>query len=148
MRLVRSLLLAALLLPAVSADAQTVVGTFRWQLQPYGAIVNLTVTQRPGGVFELIGYEEVCAGLLSRLPVTGVAVPQTDGRVMLGFTTINEFGRGLHTRAVIQLTDFNGFYSDNAGNSGFPFIFNPGSICPLGPRTGPISPDQGVPGPQ
>jgi hypothetical protein len=134
-----SMLALVVFLATTPAYAQT-IGTFRWQLQPYGAVVNLTVTQR-GGVYELIGYEEVCAGLLRRLPVTGAAVPQPDGRIMFGFTTINEFGRGLHTRAVIDFPSLNGFYSDNAGNTSQPFAFNPGTICPLGPRTGPSAPD-------
>ncbi|MGD9903455.1 MAG: hypothetical protein AB7U83_08285 [Vicinamibacterales bacterium] len=130
---------------AVPAQAQN-LGTFRWQLQPYGAVVNLTITARPGGMFDLVGYEEVCAGTLRRWPVTGVAVQQPDGRIMFGFTTINDAGHGLHTRAVIQLPDFNGFYADNAGNGlvGGPpaiFAFNPGVVCPLGPRTSPNVPD-------
>ncbi|MGE0361040.1 MAG: hypothetical protein AB7H93_13870 [Vicinamibacterales bacterium] len=143
-----SVLLLALLVSAAGAAparAQT-LGTFRWQLQPYGAVVNLTVTARPGGLFDLVGYEEVCTGTLRRWPVTGVAVQQPDGRIMFGFTTINDAGRGLHTRAVIQLPDLNGFYADNAGNGlvGGPpavFAFNPGVVCPLGPRTYPNVPD-------
>jgi hypothetical protein len=140
---------AVFVLTAASAQAQT-LGTFRWQLQPYGAVLNLTVTQLPGGTFELAGYEEVCAGTLRRWPVTGLAVQQPDGRIMFGFTTINDAGRGLHTRAVIQLPDLNGFYQDNAGNGnvGGPpavFAFNPGTVCPLGPRTFPNVPDQPPP---
>jgi hypothetical protein len=142
MRSLSVLLLALLVSAAGAAPAQAqTLGTFRWQLQPFGAVVNLTVTAR-SGVYELIGYEEVCAGTLRRLPVTGVAVPQPDGRIMFGFTTINEAGRGVHTQAVIQLPSLSGFYTDNTGNTGQPFAFNPGLVCPLGPRTYPNLPDQ------
>jgi hypothetical protein len=140
MRLVRSLLLAALLLPVASADAQT-LGTFRWQLAPYGSVLNLTVTLRDG-LYEIKGFEAQCGGNLS-LPVTGLAVPQANGTIFFGLTSINENGRGLHTRAYINTTDFNGTWADNAGNFNAQFIFNPGVTCPGGPRTGPSSPDQG-----
>jgi hypothetical protein len=146
MRIVPALVvIACTVIAAAPAGAQT-LGTFRWQLQPYGSVVNLTVTQRDG-MFELHGYEEVCAGTLRRWPLTGLAVFQPDGRLMFGFTSINDQGRGLHTRAVIQLPDLNGFYADNAGNSGSGaiFAFNPGNVCPGGPRTTPNVPDP-VPG--
>lgn len=123
--------------------AQT-IGPYRWQLQPYGSVVNITFTPK-GDQFEMSGFEEVCAGTLRRWPLTGHAVFQPDGRLMFGFTTINDQGRGLHTRAIIQLSDFNGFYADNAGNGGGAlgavFRFNPGPVCPLGPRTTPNTPD-------
>ena len=63
--------------------------------------------------------------------------------MILGLTTINEQGRGLHTRATINTQDFNGFWSDNAGNSNQTFRFDPGVTCPGGPRTGPTAPDEG-----
>jgi hypothetical protein len=138
MRVLVSLTLAAVVLSAVPADAQT-IGTFRWQLAPYGSVMNITVTQR-GSVFELIGFEAQCGGNLS-LPVSGVGVPQANGQVFLGMTSINENGRGLHTRAYVNLSNFNGSWSDNAGNSNQNFVFNPGTTCPGGPRTGPSAPD-------
>jgi hypothetical protein len=128
----------ALLLAAVPASAQS-LGTFRWQLQPYGSVLTINVTQQ-GGIYLLDGFEAQCGGNLS-LPASGIAVPQADGRVMLGITSINEQGLGLHTRALINTTDFNGFWSDNAGNTSQTFRFNPGVTCPAGPRTGPTSPD-------
>lgn len=138
-RLVGSLILAALVFVAAPAGAQT-IGTFRWQLQPYGSVVNITVTQQ-GQIFLLAGFEAQCGGNLS-LPVSGVAVPQANGQVFLGFTSITENGQGLHTRAYVNLSNFNGTWSDNAANSNQQFLFNPGETCPGGPRTGPVSPDQ------
>ena len=134
----RSLILSVLVLSATPALAQS-LGTFRWQVQPYGSVLQISVTQQ-GGIFLLDGIELQCGGNAS-LPVNGVAVPQTNGSVILGLTTINENGRGIHTRATINTSDFNGFYSDNAGNTNQPFVFNPGVTCPGGPRTGPTSPD-------
>jgi hypothetical protein len=133
----RSLTLLALVLSAAPAFAQS-LGTFRWQLQPYGSVLQISVTQQ-GGIFLLDGIELQCGGNAS-LPVNGVAVPQANGSVILGMTTINENGRGIHTRATVNTADFGGFYSDNAGNTNQPFIFNPGETCPGGPRTGPNVP--------
>ena len=105
--------------------------------------MNITVTQR-GSVYELIGFETQCGGNLS-LPVSGVGVLQANGQVFLGLTSINEQGRGLHTRAYVNPTTFSGTWSDNAGNTNQNFVFNPGTTCPGGPRTGPSSPDEPSP---
>jgi hypothetical protein len=136
----RSLILAVLVLSATPAFSQS-LGTFRWQVQPYGSVLRISVTQQ-GDIFLLDGVELQCGGNAS-LPVNGVAVPQANGSVILGLTTINENGRGIHTRATVNTSDFNGFYSDNAGNTNQPFVFNPGETCPGGPRTGPNNPIAG-----
>jgi len=139
----RSLAILAVLFGVAvpSASAQQSLGIFRWQLQPYGSVLQISVTQQ-GGIYLLDGIELQCGGNAS-LPVNGVAVPQANGSVILGLTTINEQGRGLHTRATINTQNFNGFWSDNAGNSNQTFLFDPGVTCPGGPRTGPNSPDEG-----
>lgn len=134
-----SLVFVAMLAAASSVSAQT-VGTFRWQLSTYGSVLNLTVVQQ-GSIFLLSGFETQCGGNAS-LPVSGVAVPQANGQVFIGVTSITELGQGLHTRAFVNLTNFNGSWSDNAGNTNQPFVFNPGETCPGGPRTGPLVPDQ------
>ena len=97
----RSLAILAVLFGVAvpSASAQS-LGTFRWQLQPYGSVLQISVTQQ-GGIYLLDGIELQCGGNAS-LPVNGVAVPQANGSVILGLTTINEQGRGLHTRATIN----------------------------------------------
>ena len=133
-----ALLLIAAVACAAPVSAQS-HGTFRWQVQPYGSVLQISVTQQ-GGIYLLAGIELQCGGNAS-LPVNGVAVPQVNGSVILGLTTINENGRGIHTRATVNTSDFNGFYSDNAGNTNQPFVFNPGETCPGGPRTGPNVPD-------
>ncbi len=131
-------LAASLLVPAVGS-AQS-LGTFRWQLQPYGSVLTLNVNQQQNGVYTLDGFEAQCGGNAS-LPVTGTAIVQPNGSVMLGVTTITIDGRGLHTRATINTADYNGFWSDNAGNTSQTLRFNPGVTCPGGPRTGPTNPD-------
>jgi hypothetical protein len=139
------LVLSAVLFAAAPARAQT-IGTFRWQLAltgggGLGSVLNLTVTQQ-GTIYLIAGFEEQCGGNLS-LPVTGVAVPQANGQIFFGLTSINENGRGIHTRAYINTSNFNGSWSDNTGYSNQPFLFNPGTTCPGGLRTGPNSPDTG-----
>ena len=134
-----SLAVVGLVSMAVPAGAQT-VGTFQWQLYPYGSVLNLTVVQQ-GTIYLLSGFEAQCGGNAS-LPVSGVGVVQANGQVFLGLTSITENGQGLHTRAYVNLTDFNGSWSDNGNNTNQQFRFNPGNTCPGGPRTGPTAPDE------
>lgn len=139
MRLVVLTALATLFIGALPDQASAqVLGTFRWQLAPYGSQIVVTVTAN-GSTFDLRGLEVQCGNNAS-LPVTGMAVPQANGQVLIGLTTINERGRGLHTTAFINTSNFSGTYSDNAGNTNQQFKFNPGTTCPLGPRTDPINP--------
>jgi hypothetical protein len=141
MRIVFALLLTTVC--TLTAEAQ-VLGTFRWQVQPYGSVLNLTITQI-GSLYRLEGFEAQCGGNAS-LPVHGVAVVQPNGDLILGVTTINERGRGIHTRATITAAmGFSGFYSDNAGNTNQVFKLNPGTTCPGGPRIDPLSPDTPAP---
>lgn len=129
--------LVFLLASAVSASAQS-LGTFRWQLEPYGSVLNLNVTQQ-GSIYLLNGFEAQCSN--PSLPVWGVAVPQPNGTILFGLTTITEQGNGLHTRASISLPGFEGGWSDNANSTGT-LRFNPPNPCPSGPRVGPIEPDR------
>jgi hypothetical protein len=121
---------------AAPANAQS-LGMFRWQLQPYGSVLNLNVTQQ-GSVYLLNGFEAQCSN--PSLPAWGIAVPQLNGSILIGVTTITEQGNGLHTRASISPSDFSGGWSDNANSTGS-FVFNPGNTCPGGPRVGPIEPE-------
>ena len=142
MRHIAAFALVTLLLAPAAAGAQT-IGTFNWRLAPYGSVLTLTVTQR-GPVYELIGLESQCGGNLS-LPASGVAVPQANGTIFFGVTSINERGRGLHTRGFITLPTLSGTWSDNAGNTNQPFQPVPsGPVCPNGLRTDPISGDAPV----
>lgn len=135
-RVLIAAIFGAVISTAVPANAQT-IGTFRWQLAPYGSVLNLTVTQQ-GSLYTIVGFEAQCGGNLS-LPVSGVAVPQANGTVFVGVTSINENGQGLHTRMYVNLSNFGGTWADNTGNFNEQLVFNPGPVCPSGPRSGPIS---------
>jgi hypothetical protein len=133
MRTLRSIvLLLAMVLTGVSATAQP-LGTFRWNVAPYCSVLTLNVTQQ-GAVYTLDGFEEQCGGN-ARLPAVGIAIPQTNGTVLIGFTTVTEDGGPLHTRASISPATISGSWEDDAGNSGT-FVFNPGTTTG-GPRPGP-----------
>ena len=141
MRTLSALALALFVVSAAPAGAQT-IGTFQWQLKPYGSVLNLTVIQA-GNYYEIRGFEAQCGGNLS-LPVTGVAVPQANGTIFFGLTSIHENGHGLHTRMYINIANgLNGSWADNAGNFNQVAQFNPGNTCPGGPRSSPTSGDQG-----
>lgn len=133
------LLVVGLLVSAAPADAQT-LGTFRWRLGDFCSVLNLTVTQL-GSVFTLAGHEEQCGGN-PRLPVYGAAIVQENNtQVWMGLTTIFDFGNGLHTQATVDLATLNGFWRDNANQTGT-LVFNPGPITSGGPRITPIEPDE------
>lgn len=139
MRTISACALVLFALSVAPAHAQT-IGTFQWQLQPYGSVLNLTVIQS-GPFYEIRGFEAQCSNL--SLPVTGIAVPQANGTIFFGLTSINENGQGLHTRMYINLANgLNGSWADNTGNFNQVALFNPGNPCPLGPRSGPVSGDQ------
>ena len=142
MRTFSALVLVALIFAAAPAQAQ-VLGTFRWQLEPYGSYLNLTLTQK-GNLFVVEGFEFQCGGNAS-LPVTGLIVPQANGLFFFGLTSITEQGQGLHTRAFMNVaSNFSGTWSDNGpGNTNLPFVFQPGpqpATCTGGPRTAPTKP--------
>lgn len=130
-----ALVIAVALAWAAPADAQT-LGTFRWNTAPFCNVVNVTVIQH-GGVYALVGYEEQCGGN-PRLPVYGTAILQANGTIWLGWTTIFDFGNGLHTQATLA-SNLSGSWRDNANQNGT-FVFTPGSVSG-GPRITPIVPD-------
>lgn len=137
-RLLFPLVLVATLIVATPARAQT-IGTFQWRVAPFCSVINVTVTQ-VGSVFTLAGFEEQCGGN-PQLPVYGVAVVQPSGQISLGFTTVFDFGNGLHTNATVASDTISGTWRDNANQVGT-FVFNPGpGPFPGGPRITPLVPD-------
>jgi hypothetical protein len=138
-RLLFPLVLVVTLFAATPTNAQTPVGNFSWRVEPFCSVINVTVIQ-VGSVFTLTGYEEQCGGN-PRLPVYGVALLQENGQISLGFTTIFDFGNGLHTNATLALDTISGTWRDNANQNGN-FVFNPGpGPFTGGPRITPIEPD-------
>lgn len=136
-RLLFPLVLVATLIAATPVSAQT-IGTFQWRVAPFCSVINITVTQ-VGSTYTLAGFEEQCGGN-PRLPVYGSAVVQPSGQIWLGFTTVFDFGNGLHTNATIA-SNLSGTWRDNANQNGT-FDFNPGpGPFPGGPRITPLEPD-------
>lgn len=126
----------ALMGPGV-ASAQS-LGTFRWQLAPFCNTVTVTVTQG-SGVYTLDGFDNQC-GAPQRAPVVGVATPNPDGTIGLGFQIVTvPGGRLVGVDARISLNSLGGPWTDSAGNSGT-MVFNgpgSGSARPL-PSAGPV----------
>jgi hypothetical protein len=131
---------------AASAASAQGLGTFSWRTEPYCDVLHLNVTQN-GSVFALEGYDEPCDGT-PRLPVQGIAVLQTNGRVTFGLSIIGvPGGAPANLEADVSLATVSGTWRDSAGHTG-PLTFNPGGTSgvprPLQIAAGP----PGAPGPQ
>ena len=117
--------LAALVLIVVERSVVTAqpLGTFSWQLAPYCNVVTVSVTQN-GGLYTLDGYDNQCGGPV-RASVVGVAVPNPNGSITLGFTIVTPPGGApVHVQTAIDLGSLGGAWSDNQGNTGS-FVFTP-----------------------
>lgn len=120
--------------PAVHAQG-TVIGTFRWQLQPHCNVVTVTITQT-GAIYHVDGTDDQCGG--SRVSsVVGLAFPNPNGTIGFGFTTVTvPGGVALHTDATITLGTLSGNWQDSAGQSGT-FALTPGAGTGGAPRPTP-----------
>jgi hypothetical protein len=112
---------ASLLMPlvfgaATPAGAQS-LGTFTWQLQPFCNRVTVSVTQN-GGIYTLDGYDDQC-GAPQRAPLVGLATPNPDGSIGLGFHIATApGGKTVSVESRISLATVAGPWTDSAGNSG------------------------------
>ncbi len=110
-----------MLLGSVPMAAAQVLGPFSWQLQPFCNTVTFTITPI-GSVFRLDGVDGQCSAS-RRAAVTGMAVPNPDGTIGLGFTIVStQGGQAVHVDAFITLATLGGSWSDSQGNSG-QFVF-------------------------
>ncbi len=110
------LLAAVALVGQVPAAAQS-IGTFTWQLQPFCNRVTVSVTQN-GGIYTLDGYDDQC-GAPQRAPLVGLATPNPDGSIGLGFhIATSPGGKTVSVEARISLATVGGPWTDSAGNSG------------------------------
>ena len=117
-----TLALLSTLLPG-TARAQS-LGTFTWQLSPYCNVVTLNVTIS-GAQYTLDGYDDQC-GAAQRASVVGMAVPNPNGTVGLGFTVVSTPGGApVHVDASLSLATLGGTWRDSAGNTGT-LVFTPG----------------------
>jgi hypothetical protein len=113
---------------AGTADAQ-VLGTFRWQLQPYCNAVSVVVTQI-GSVYRLEGTEDRC-GAGQQSSVTGTAYQNPDGTIGLGFNIVSPGGVSSHVTATITLPSMSGAWTEQGVPSGnFVPLIGPGTGSP------------------
>jgi hypothetical protein len=111
-----SLLVALVLGAAMPASAQS-LGTFTWQLQPFCNRVTVSVTQN-GGIYTLDGYDDQC-GAPQRAPLVGLAMPNPDGTIGLGFHIATApGGKAVSVESRISLATIGGPWTDGAGNTG------------------------------
>ena len=109
-------LAVALSLASVTASAQS-LGSFTWQLQPFCNRLTVTVTQN-GSIYTLDGYDDQC-GAPQRAPLVGMATPNPDGSIGLGFhIATSPGGKTVSVEARISLATVGGPWTDSAGNSG------------------------------
>lgn len=110
------MVLLGLMVAAPVASAQS-LGTFTWQLQPFCNRVTVSVTQN-GGVYTLDGFDDQC-GASQRAPLVGLAAPNPDGSIGLGFHIATvPGGRTVSVESRISLATIGGPWTDSAGNSG------------------------------
>ena len=125
-----------LLVPSL-ADAQP-FGSFSWQLQPYCNRVTVSVTQN-GAVYTLDGFDDQC-GAGQRATLVGLATPNPDGTIGMGFHEVVVGGQPVHVDARITLPALNGTWNDSAGNTGtFVFGANAGGPARPAPAAGDIT---------
>lgn len=130
------------LLSAAPAGAQP-LGTFRWRTEPFCNVITVTVTQL-NAVYVMDGFDEPCGGS-PRQPVRGVAVPQANGSITMGFAVVTvPGGAPVNIEAGISPATFGGTWRDNAGNTGT-LTFGPTSVSG-GPRPLPAAAPAQLPG--
>jgi hypothetical protein len=128
--------LIVLLASPLAATAQ-VVGTFRWQLQPYCNVLTLTVTQQ-GATYALDGTDDQC-GAPRQAAARGMAFVNPNGSIGLGVTLVTTPGGvPLHVDATIALANLSGSWVDTAGNAG-PLVFVAAAGLPGTPRPAPLA---------
>ena len=115
---------AIVLFGNVPAARAQVLGTFRWQLQPYCNVLTMTVTQ-VGGVYRVEGSDDLCGAGKSASAI-GTAYSNPDGSVGFGISVVPPLGPALQITASAALPALNGTWRDSEGNAGT-FAFTPGA---------------------
>lgn len=136
MRMAIVLIVTVAAATANTAHAQS-LGTFTWQLQPFCNRLTVNVTQN-GAIYTLDGYDDQC-GAPQRAPLVGLAAPNPDGTLGLGFhIATSPGGKTVSVEARISLATIDGPWTDSAGNSG--------TLALNGTATGSARPAPTVPG--
>lgn len=130
-RLVVVLSVAACAFVPNLAPAQS-LGTFRWQQQPYCNVLVVNVVQN-GAVYTVNGIDDQC-GAGTGAAVVGMAFPNPNGSIGLGFTVVTTpGGTALHLDATVSLPSASGTWRDSTGATGA-FVLTPGAPQPGSPR--------------
>lgn len=102
------------------------LGSFFWQLQPYCNVVTFNVTYSvtpTGPVYTLDGFDDMC-GAATRAAATGVAFPNPDGSIGLGFSIVSTPDADvLHVDARVNLASLSGPWTGEGGIGGT-FAYN------------------------
>jgi len=125
---------AALLCISGTASAQ-VLGTFRWQQQPYCNIVTLNIVQA-GSIYHLDGVDDQC-GAGTAAAISGLAFPNPDGTIGFGMTIVTSpNAAAVHLDATVTLPSPSGTWRDSSGQTG-PWTFLAGVGLGGSPRPAP-----------
>lgn len=93
------------------------LGTFRWQMQPYCNMVTLTLTNSPAG-FGLQGTDDGC-GAGDQASAVGVATFNASANVRLNFTIVTPpAGVPVHVSALVSPSNGTGTWTESVGNTG------------------------------
>ena len=125
---------------APEASAQT-IGTFPFALAPFCNTVALTVTAE-GATYRLAGWDDNCGVGNERFPLTGTISPNNDGTLHIAFSIVRTSGIAVDTSIRnFNLGNFQGAWTDSAGNAGTAFIIGISAPVPQpqGPRPAPTS---------
>jgi hypothetical protein len=106
-------------LPA-AVGAQTVLGTFHWQLAPYCNTLTLTVVQDAAGI-RLQGTEDRCDPVYLPQSVEGSAALTSGNTAVISLSSGIPGGfsfQGTRIFMILDVTTLNGSWADDAGRSG------------------------------
>lgn len=108
------------------------LGTFRWQQVPYCNVLVVNLVQN-GAVYNVDGVDDQC-GAGTAAAVVGMAFPNPNGTIGLGFTVVTTpGGTALHIDATVGLPSGSGTWRDSSGASGA-FTLISGAAAPGSPR--------------
>lgn len=104
------------------------LGTFRWQQQPYCNVLVVNLVQN-GAVYNVDGVDDQC-GAGTGAAVVGMAFPNPNGSIGLGFTVVTTpGGTALHIDATVGLPSGSGTWRDSTGATGA-FVLTQGAAVP------------------
>jgi hypothetical protein len=117
---------------AAPASAQSVFGTFSWQMQPYCNSVTLSLISMPTG-FTVEGVDDQCGGP-NKGSAVGTAAFGASGNVIFNFTVINPAtSRPVTVTASVSPANGDGTWSDGHGYSGTFKFFGTTAGLPVRP---------------